>query len=360
MMPIDMDTGENQVPGEWKVLSSGCAAGIVLTIDFEAVGRPEACFSDLAAMLGPSREVWAATELPSGTDAAARASAYLQHWTRDLRDGGREVSAVLGFCAGGVFAAALADEIAQWQAEPPAAILLDPEVPTSATLVKQLENATRGLEQAGSETGLAKARETAARLGSTEDLPSLGRKLTFLYHELSEPVFAQIGLDAEDQADLVQSFGSLMSYLAAAAELRPGRRGKRPRRWCPPPRSGSPPGWPARSGSTLTTPACCAAGRWPGSSRRCWTELAAVLPPATGGPMVPFTQLVADVLELPVTEVNDELGPATTAEWTSIKHLQLIAAAEENYGLSFSRAEIRAVRTVGDLRRGLASRGVVL
>lgn len=198
MMPIDMDTGENQVPGEWKVLSSGCAAGIVLTIDFEAVGRPEACFSDLAAMLGPSREVWAATELPSGTDAAARASAYLQHWTRDLRDGGREVSAVLGFCAGGVFAAALADEIAQWQAEPPAAILLDPEVPTSATLVKQLENATRGLEQAGSETGLAKARETAARLGSTEDLPSLGRKLTFLYHELSEPVFAQIGLDAEE------------------------------------------------------------------------------------------------------------------------------------------------------------------
>lgn len=75
--------------------------------------------------------------------------------------------------------------------------------------------------------------------------------------------------------------------------------------------------------------------------------------------MVPFTQLVADVLELPVTEVNDELGPATTAGWTSIRHLQLIAAAEENYGLSFSRAEIRAVRTVGDLRRGLASRGVV-
>lgn len=74
--------------------------------------------------------------------------------------------------------------------------------------------------------------------------------------------------------------------------------------------------------------------------------------------MISFDQLVATVLDVPVADISDDLGPATHAGWTSIKHLQLIVAVEENYGLSLGRQEIRAVRTVGDLRKGLASKGV--
>jgi acyl carrier protein len=74
--------------------------------------------------------------------------------------------------------------------------------------------------------------------------------------------------------------------------------------------------------------------------------------------MTPFNQLVATVLEVPVADVADDTGPATHSNWTSIRHLQLIVAIEEQYGLSFSREEIRSVRSVGDLRRGLLSRGV--
>jgi acyl carrier protein len=74
--------------------------------------------------------------------------------------------------------------------------------------------------------------------------------------------------------------------------------------------------------------------------------------------MIPLTQVVASVLGVHAEEVTEETGPATNADWTSIKHLQLIIAVEENYSLSFSREEIRSVRTVGDLRRNLVSRGV--
>jgi acyl carrier protein len=76
--------------------------------------------------------------------------------------------------------------------------------------------------------------------------------------------------------------------------------------------------------------------------------------------MIPFTQLVATVLEVSAADVGDETGPGTHPGWTSIKHLQLIVAIEENYSLSFSREEIRSMRSIGDFRRSLATKGVAL
>jgi acyl carrier protein len=60
--------------------------------------------------------------------------------------------------------------------------------------------------------------------------------------------------------------------------------------------------------------------------------------------------VVAAVLGLPVDEVSDEVGRGTLPEWTSLRHLQLVAAVEDAFGTSLSPREIRAVATVGDLR----------
>lgn len=76
--------------------------------------------------------------------------------------------------------------------------------------------------------------------------------------------------------------------------------------------------------------------------------------------MISFTELVAATLDVPAVEVHDELGPATHADWTSVKHLQLIIALEDHYGLSFTRDEIRSIRTIRDVRHGLRSKGVTL
>lgn len=71
-----------------------------------------------------------------------------------------------------------------------------------------------------------------------------------------------------------------------------------------------------------------------------------------------LVQLVAGVLERPVTEIDGQTGPATAAEWGSLRHLQIIAAVEDAYGVSFAPREIRAVSSVGDLRDLLRRRGI--
>ncbi|GAB1510321.1 acyl carrier protein [Actinophytocola sp. KF-1] len=71
-----------------------------------------------------------------------------------------------------------------------------------------------------------------------------------------------------------------------------------------------------------------------------------------------LAQLVADVLEIPVAEISPDTGPATTAQWVSLKHLQIVAAVEDAYRVSFTPREIRAIRSVGDLSEFLRGRDV--
>jgi acyl carrier protein len=43
--------------------------------------------------------------------------------------------------------------------------------------------------------------------------------------------------------------------------------------------------------------------------------------------------IVAQVLEIDVDEVTDDLGPATTGQWNSLRHIQLAAAVERAYAI---------------------------
>lgn len=69
-------------------------------------------------------------------------------------------------------------------------------------------------------------------------------------------------------------------------------------------------------------------------------------------------QLVADVLEMPVADIHPDIGPATAGQWVSLRHLRIIAAVEDSYGVSFTPQEIRGIRSVGDLRDFLRKRDV--
>jgi acyl carrier protein len=71
-----------------------------------------------------------------------------------------------------------------------------------------------------------------------------------------------------------------------------------------------------------------------------------------------LSAVVAAQLGLAVDAVTDEVGPRVLAVWTSLKHVQLMAAVEDEFGIKFEPREIRAVRTVGDLRQVLQSKGI--
>ena len=61
--------------------------------------------------------------------------------------------------------------------------------------------------------------------------------------------------------------------------------------------------------------------------------------------------IVAEVLELPPSQVDERTGPATEGRWTSLRHLQIINRVRRELAVSLTPREIRSVRTVGDLRR---------
>jgi len=69
-------------------------------------------------------------------------------------------------------------------------------------------------------------------------------------------------------------------------------------------------------------------------------------------------ELVAQILKLRIEEVTDETGTATTAEWTSMRHLQLVVAIEKSYGVRLDPREARSVRSVAAVKRVLAAHGV--
>lgn len=69
-------------------------------------------------------------------------------------------------------------------------------------------------------------------------------------------------------------------------------------------------------------------------------------------------QLVAEVLDMPVDEIDPETGPATAGQWVSLRHLRIIAAVEDWYGVSFTPREIRSTKSVADLRDFLRRRNI--
>ncbi|HWM05015.1 MAG TPA: acyl carrier protein [Actinophytocola sp.] len=71
-----------------------------------------------------------------------------------------------------------------------------------------------------------------------------------------------------------------------------------------------------------------------------------------------LVRLVAKVLEMPVDDVRPDTGPGTTGQWVSLRHLQIIAAVEDVYGVSFTPREIRGIRSLADLSEFLRGRDV--
>ncbi|MFF8919550.1 acyl carrier protein [Streptomyces sp. NPDC015032] len=70
-------------------------------------------------------------------------------------------------------------------------------------------------------------------------------------------------------------------------------------------------------------------------------------------------KLVAEVLGVAESEIDDDTGAATTGDWTSLRHVQIIAAVGREFGIRLTPREARSCRSVGDLRKLLAQKGQV-
>ncbi|HUR08574.1 MAG TPA: hypothetical protein VM347_38960 [Nonomuraea sp.] len=215
----------SQPPG-WKTLADGGESNaVVLAIDFDATGRPEARFSDLVANLTTDCAVWETVPPPMATPASRDGAAYVDYWSRRVREEGREVRAVLGYCAGAVYAAALSERLGDRQDAEPLLLLFDPELVVPQTLLWQFHKVVGFMSSVIPEEEINAAREAGLRAhDSHPGILELRDALIGVVRKVGEPAFARAGLDAALREELFTAFGSFMWYLAAAGGIDPRER----------------------------------------------------------------------------------------------------------------------------------------
>ncbi len=69
-------------------------------------------------------------------------------------------------------------------------------------------------------------------------------------------------------------------------------------------------------------------------------------------------EVFADILQEPVDAISDETSPKTMRKWDSLKHIQVVMAIEQAFGVSFSPPEVMTITSVGAVRDLLKEKGV--
>ena len=67
--------------------------------------------------------------------------------------------------------------------------------------------------------------------------------------------------------------------------------------------------------------------------------------------------VVSEVLGVPVDDLTDDSSPESIESWDSLKHMNLVLALEEEFGIRFSDEQIVAmlsIRAIKDAVAGLA------
>lgn len=70
--------------------------------------------------------------------------------------------------------------------------------------------------------------------------------------------------------------------------------------------------------------------------------------------------LIAKIMNVPVSQVNDESGPVSIDSWTSFKGYVLLYELEEEFKTKFTIDEALDVKKVADIKRHLMNHGIVL
>ena len=206
----------------WNILGQGESGELVLAVDFPATGRLQADFDALAPRLTAGHEFWRTAVNPTGRLSGVTSEEYIRPWLEEVRASGLPVRAVMGFCVGSVYAAVIAEAIAQWQDRAPDIILYDPELTHPETVYWQFYMVVESLSQmldADEAEQLREAGRTA--LARLTDPVELAETLLGHFRDAVAVACERSGLGEEFVEELVEMFSAFMSYLAIADQADP-------------------------------------------------------------------------------------------------------------------------------------------
>jgi acyl carrier protein len=71
-------------------------------------------------------------------------------------------------------------------------------------------------------------------------------------------------------------------------------------------------------------------------------------------------KLIASVMNVSVSSINDATGPESIESWTSFNGYVLLYELEQEFKVKFTLDEAIDVKTVADIKRHLKNHGVIL
>lgn len=184
--------------GSWQRISEGDPEKTVLAVDFDSTARPEAGFRRFAPLLPPGRDLWLTSQPDAAETEVLDAEAYLGWWRELPGSAHGHVEAVLGYCVGGVFAAALADHIERQQGSRPALLLFDPEPVDSLSLYRDFKKAVDAMSLLSEEERGSRIAEALTVCEMTrDDFRSGALAIVKLYEGAAGLAFDRLGLDED-------------------------------------------------------------------------------------------------------------------------------------------------------------------
>ena len=68
--------------------------------------------------------------------------------------------------------------------------------------------------------------------------------------------------------------------------------------------------------------------------------------------------MIAKIMDVPESDINDQSGPETIANWTSFNSYVLLYQLESEFNVKFTIDEAMDVQIVADIKRHLKNHGV--
>jgi len=210
------------VPPGFINLRPGASEYLVVAVDFDLTSRGEAGFRDLATLLPEPVTIWLTAQPPASVADTASGTAYTAWWCDRLAASGAEIDAILGYCAGSVFACALADEVARQQGRRPATVIFNPGRPTRDSVFRDIRTTLTSLSSLS-----AAERDDLIGVASAllqewpRDVPGILDRLLALYRDAARDAFERVGIPPDVGADLIDVFASYTAYLRAASTMAP-------------------------------------------------------------------------------------------------------------------------------------------
>ena len=60
-------------------------------------------------------------------------------------------------------------------------------------------------------------------------------------------------------------------------------------------------------------------------------------------------ELIAEIIDVPKEEIDENTGPKSNHEWDSLAHLAIVAAVEEKYKIKIEMNQIILISNIKDL-----------